>query len=139
MNAAAAGGAIPRLVVLLVDDEAPLLEVLRLGLKEEFEIEVASSAEDGELMMATRKYDVLVCDHLMPGEEGLRFLIRASRLFPHTRRILITGYMNPELISRSVALAGLAVCLLKPLKIETLAAAIREAAKSPVAPPIPAG
>lgn len=78
-------------------------------------------------MMASRRYDAVVCDHLMPGEAGLDFLTRMRRLFPHTRRILLTGYMNPELISRSVAVAGLSDCLLKPVKAGQLADAVRTA------------
>jgi DNA-binding NarL/FixJ family response regulator len=35
--------------------------------------------------------------------------------------------MNPELISRSVALARLSACLLKPVKAADLAAAVRTA------------
>jgi len=118
-----------RLVVLLVDDEAALLDTYRLGFDGEFDLEVAGSAAEAELMMATRSYDVVVSDHLMPGEEGLQFLIRVSRRYPRTKRIMITGYMNPELLSRSVALAELSACLLKPVKAAALAVAIREAVK----------
>lgn len=117
----------PRPVVLLVDDERALVEAIRLHLQDEFEIETAGSAEEAEIMMASRHYSAIVCDHLMPGEQGLDFLTRMKRLFPHTRRILITGYMNPELISRSVALAGLSDCLLKPVKATMIADAVRTA------------
>ncbi|MBW7896718.1 MAG: response regulator [Opitutaceae bacterium] len=116
-----------RPAVLLVDDERPLLDALRLGLEPDFEIETAGSAEEAEVMMASRPYDAVVCDHLMPGEAGLDFLTRMQRLFPRTRRILLTGYMNPELISRSVALAGLSDCLLKPVKAAQLAESVRTA------------
>ena len=114
---------------MLVDDEPALLETFRLGLGGEFDLDLADSAEEAERRMATRAYDVVVCDHLMPGEEGLQFLIRASERYPRTQRILITGYMNPELLSRDVALARLATCLLKPVKATELAEAIRRAAK----------
>lgn len=113
--------------VLLVDDEAALLQAMRLTLEREFEIELATSAAEAELMMATRDYRVVVCDHLMPGEEGLHFLIRASERFPHTHRILLTGYMNPELLTRSIALARLSACVLKPAPPAEVAKAIRDA------------
>ncbi|HVU35515.1 MAG TPA: response regulator [Opitutaceae bacterium] len=118
---------VPRPVVLLVDDEAALLDSLRVSLEAEFDLDLASSAEEAELMMATRTYDVVVSDHLMPGEEGLQFLIRAQQRRPATQRILLTGYMNPELISRSVALAGLSSCLVKPVRAADLAVAIHAA------------
>jgi DNA-binding NtrC family response regulator len=116
-----------RPVILLVDDEPELLQTMRLGLGNEFELDCATSAEEAELMLGTREYDAIVSDHLMPGEEGLQFLIRAGKRHPKTRRILITGYMNPELISRSVALAGLSACLLKPIPSDQLANSIRQA------------
>lgn len=116
-----------RPVVLLVDDEPALLDSLRQGLQAEFDMDFAASAEEAELMMATRNYDVVVCDHLMPGEEGLQFLIRAAKRKPATQRIMLTGYMNPELLSRSVAVASLAACLVKPVRAADLAQAIHAA------------
>jgi len=116
-----------RPVVLIVDDEPEIREVLRLGLEVLFDVELARSANEAELMMATREFDVVVCDHLMPDEEGLAFLIRAQRQFPRTQRILMTGYINPELLSRSTALAGLKAVLLKPVATADLTAAIRAA------------
>ena len=117
----------PRPVVLIVDDEPQIREVLRLGLEPLFEVELARSANEAELMMATRDFDVVVCDHLMPDEEGLAFLTRAQKQFPRTQRILMTGYINPELLSRSTSLAGLAGCLMKPVAIPDVIAAIRMA------------
>ena len=115
----------PRPVVLLVDDEAAIRDVLELGLKELFDVECARSADEAEMMLATRTFDVVVCDHLMPGEEGLTFLTRARTQFPKVQRILMTGYINPELLSRSTNLAGLSGCLMKPLSATTLIEAIR--------------
>ncbi|PTX98958.1 response regulator [Opitutus sp. ER46] len=113
--------------VLLVDDEAPLLDALRQGLEREFALDVAANARDAELLMTTRRYDVVVCDHLMPGEEGLQFLVRCAQRHPGTQRILLTGYLNPELLTRSVAVAQLASCLIKPVRMAELAKAIRDA------------
>jgi len=117
-------------VVLLVDDEPQLLETLRLGMQGEFELDLAASAEEAGLMMATRVYDAIICDHLMPGEVGLDFLVRARERYPATRRFLLTGYMNPELISRSISLAGLSACLLKPVRASQLMQAVRAALRS---------
>ncbi|MBI5693710.1 MAG: response regulator [Verrucomicrobia bacterium] len=117
------------LVVLLVDDELPLLDSLRLGLGSSFDVDLATSTAEADLMMATRRYDVVVSDHLMPGEEGLQFLLRASERYPETKRILITGYANPELLSRSVGIAGLAACLFKPVRAAVLADTILQAVK----------
>jgi CheY-like chemotaxis protein len=115
----------PRPVVLLVDDEQAIRDVLELGLKDHFDVESARSTNEAEMMMATRNFDVVICDHLMPDEEGLTFLARAKKQFPKVQRILLTGYMNPELLSRSTNVAGLSGCLMKPVSTPELIAAIR--------------
>lgn len=63
----------------------------------------------------------------MLGESGLDFLMRARKHFPQTKRILITGYMNPDLISRAQTLAELSACLVKPVSREQLLAAVQSA------------
>ena len=78
-------------------------------------------------MLATRRYDIIVCDHLMPDEEGISFLTRAMSLFPKVRRILMTGYTNPELLARCTGLAGLSGCLVKPVRASEMLVAINQA------------
>jgi DNA-binding NarL/FixJ family response regulator len=113
--------------VLLADDELPLLDTMRQSLEPEFDVEVAASAEEATLLAATRPFDAIVCDQLLPGEQGLEFLMRLAAQHPGARRILLTGYINPDLISRSIALAGLSACLLKPVASVELIKAIRAA------------
>lgn len=113
--------------VLLVDDEVEICNVLELGLRDHCDVESARSAEEAELMLATKRYDVIVCDHLMPEEEGMAFLTRTMSLFPQVRRILMTGYTNPELLARCTGLAGLSGCLVKPVRASELLVAINQA------------
>ena len=54
-------------------------------------------------------------------------LMRMAELVPSTKRILMTGYTNPEFIARSMAIAGLSSCLVKPLKASQVADAIKAA------------
>jgi response regulator RpfG family c-di-GMP phosphodiesterase len=112
--------------LLLIDDEPYILELMRTGLAADFEIETAASAEEAALLTGTRKYDVIVCDQVMPGQNGLEFLMRSAELQPETRRIMMTGYINPELLSRAVPLAGLSACVLKPAHPNELKRVIHE-------------
>ncbi|MFA5262768.1 MAG: response regulator [Opitutaceae bacterium] len=116
-----------RSLVLVVDDENALNTLLTVTLSDAFDIETATSAEEAELLMASRSYDAIVCDHMLPGEQGLDFLVRMSSRYPDTKRILLTGYINPDFLSRSIGVAKLSSCLLKPTKMEDLAAAVRKA------------
>lgn len=111
--------------VLIVDDEKPFLEMLDEVFADEFDLITLSSAAEAEQLMSMRRFDVVVCDHLMPGEMGLEFLARCGERWPQTRRILLTGYINPELLSRSMSIADLAACLIKPVRPTELAQTIR--------------
>jgi DNA-binding NtrC family response regulator len=117
-------------VVLLVDDEPLLLDSLGQELQGACRVYTATSAAEADLKLAARHYDVIVCDHMLPGEQGLDFLCRVMELIPSTKRILMTGYTNPEFVSRSAAVAGLSACLVKPLRASEVAAAVRAAIAS---------
>lgn len=120
----------PLPAVLLVDDEALLLDSLVQELQGSCRVTTASSAAEADLRLAARRYDVIVCDHMLPGEQGLDFLSRTLELMPSTKRILMTGYTSPEFISRSIAIAGLSACLVKPVRASEIAAAIKAAIAS---------
>jgi len=110
----------PRPLVLVVDDEVEIRTALQLGLQDEFRVDCAASAQEAEGMLALAGYDVILCDHLMPGEDGLPFLIRMHDKYPHVHRIMMTSYINPEILSRSITLAGLSACLTKPIALTEL-------------------
>src|ERR1700722_14299397 len=117
-------------VVLLVDDEAMVLNLIARDLQGKYDVYLAASAEEASLHLASQKIDLIVCDHLMSGEQGLDFLMRVMEKSPSTRRILMTGYTSPEFIARSTALAGLSACLVKPMKSSDVVSAIRAALAS---------
>lgn len=117
-------------VVLLVDDEPMLLDSIGQELKESCRLYTAASAAEADLRLAARRFDVIVCDHMLPGEQGLDFLTRIMEMMPSTKRILVTGYTSPEFITRSMAIAGLSACLVKPVRASEIAAAIRTALAS---------
>ncbi len=110
----------PRPLVLVVDDEVEIRTALQLGLQDEFSVDCAGSAEEAESMLAVAGYDVILSDHLMPGEDGLPFLIRMHGKYPHVHRVMMTSYINPEILTRSIPLAGLAACLTKPIAMAEL-------------------
>ena len=59
----------------------------------------------------------------------MNFLTRAREEFPHMQRILVTGYMKPEMLLRSVNEAALYRYLLKPVSLPELLKTVQEAAK----------
>jgi DNA-binding NtrC family response regulator len=111
-----------------VEDEATLVAALRDNLEMEYEVEVAGTVEEARLLLNSRKFDAILSDHMLPGkDQGLDFLVEAMERQPSAKRILMTGYLNPDLLGRSVSLAQLSACLLKPLDPSKLKQEIRRA------------
>jgi two-component system response regulator HupR/HoxA len=115
--------------VLLIDDEKPLLSLFQEALSPHFETVIATSAKEAGYLMHKKEFKVVVCDHLMPGGNGLSFLVHAREEYPDTQRVLVTGYMKPEMLLRSVNEAALYRYLLKPVSLPELIKTVQEAAK----------
>ena len=115
--------------VLLVDDEKALIELFAEALAPHFEVVMATSAREAGFQMHKKVFKVVVCDHLMPGGNGLSFLVHAREEYPNTQRLLVTGYMKPEMLLRSVNEAALYRYLLKPVSLPELVKTVQEAAK----------
>jgi DNA-binding NtrC family response regulator len=132
----AAAGAQPastpeiRPAVLLVDDEKPLLDVFSAALSPLFDIVLATSTREADFILRKRAFHVVVADHLMPGGNGMSFLVRSREEFPHMQRILVTGYMKPEMLLRSVNEASLFRYLLKPVAMPELVKVVQEAVRA---------
>lgn len=116
--------------VLVVDDEKPLLDVFAAALGTAFEVTTASTAREADFILQKKTFKVVVADHLMPGGNGMNFLVRAREEFPHMQRILVTGYMKPEMLLRSVNEAALFRYLLKPVSMPELIKVVQDASKA---------
>lgn len=122
----------PKPTLLLLEDESQLSATVSANLANEFDVETASTYEEAIMLLGTHKFDVLLSDQMLPGKkQGLDFLAEAMRQQPDARRILVTGYLNPELLARGVSLAQLSACLVKPVDIDKLRATIRRAMANP--------
>ena len=125
----AAGGS-EKDAVLLVDDEQTLLDVFSVSLSPYFDITTATSTREADFILHKKRFKVVVADHLMPGGNGMSFLVRAREEYPHMQRVLVTGYMKPEMLLRSVNEAALFRYLLKPVAIVELIKVVHDAAKA---------
>ncbi|MFM9846875.1 MAG: response regulator, partial [Hyphomicrobiaceae bacterium] len=75
--------------VLVVEDEAPLSELLRYNLEAEgFKVGTAESGEDAMLMVAEEQPDLILLDWMLPQVSGIE-LCRRLRSKPETRGIPI--------------------------------------------------
>jgi len=122
--------AAPKDAILIVDDEQPILEAFSACLSPYFEVTSATNARDADLILRKKEFKVVISDHLMPGGNGMSFLVRAREEYPRMARILVTGYMKPEMLMRSVNEAALFRYLLKPVSFNELIKVVQDAARA---------
>jgi CheY-like chemotaxis protein len=81
--------------VLVVDDEAVVLTVLREALRRGgYRVTTAASAEEAIDLMHKRRFDLVLTDKNLPGASGLDVLRAARNLSPAPAIVLITGYSS---------------------------------------------
>ncbi len=114
--------------VLIADDEAAfMLATAELLRKEGYHCECAPDAHQAIGMLQQKRYDVLICDVMMPGNEQLRVVQIAQEFVPGMPVILVTGCPSIETAVGSLQLPVLAY-LTKPIDYKELLAQIRTAA-----------
>ncbi|WP_164885203.1 EAL domain-containing protein [Rubrivivax rivuli] len=116
--------------VLLVDDEENILSALkRLLRRDGYHILTASSAAEGLQRLAETEVDVIVSDQRMPGMSGVEFLRRAKELYPHTVRMVLSGYTELQSIIDAVNEGAIYRFLTKPWDDQHLRAHVAEAVR----------
>ncbi len=117
--------------VLIVDDDASILEALKDALEEEG-LEAVASADGADALRRLRegyRPDAILLDHMMPVMDGPSFVaeLAAEPSLRDLPIILLTADLRAP--SKAYAL-GLRAFLRKPLKIDALLEAIRGAIAS---------
>src|SRR5436853_2437121 len=75
--------------VLIVEDEAPLAEMLRYNLESEgFRVAHAETGEEAEILVAEERPDLVVLDWMLPGVSGIE-ICRRMRSRMETKSIPI--------------------------------------------------
>ncbi len=101
--------------ILIVDDEPAIRKLLKRFLTEAgYECHVADSVEAARQILATRPFDLLLSDLMMPGESGLELIRYAKEHYPQTGRVIISGYGTPE-VSNEVIHVGVYGYIIKPV------------------------
>lgn len=91
------------LTVLLVDDEANILNSLRRLLrKEPWTLLVAESGEQALELAEKHTLDLVISDARMPGMDGATLLAKIQRNQPDCIRILLTGYADISTTVRAI-------------------------------------
>ncbi len=122
-------------IILCVEDEPEVREAILRDLaifQEAFRIEAAEDVADArfvlrECMGEGHPLALALCDHVLPGETGVSFLVELKKdeSTKHARKVLITGQAGQEDTIHAVNEAGLDFFITKPWSAEALQTAVR--------------
>ncbi len=115
--------------ILVVDDEKNTREGLGLALEEDYEVYMASGAEEAFNLMEAETFDVVLTDLRMAGKSGLTVIDKAIKLPNRPICIMMTAYGNVETAVEAMR-RGAFDFLTKPVSLEKLEILIKRALKS---------
>ncbi|MBP6786172.1 MAG: FAD-dependent oxidoreductase [Candidatus Promineofilum sp.] len=110
-------------VILTVDDEPQVLNAvardLRAHFRSDYRIVSAGSGKDAldvlnQLKQRNTPVALFLVDQRMPQMTGVEFLEEAQKLYPDTRKVLLTAYADTEAAIASINKVGLDYYLMKP-------------------------
>jgi PAS domain S-box-containing protein len=92
------------MLILTVDDEPDLCVITKefLEISGKIKVDIAGSVQEAKEAISKRRYDAIVSDYQMPGEDGIQFLksLRASgNMIPF---ILFTGKGREEIVIEAI-------------------------------------
>jgi len=89
--------------VLIVDDEASILDILHETLSREgYGCDKAASGDVALAMLKTRQFDIMITDIVMPGLGGLELTEQAKKLNPAMPVIVMTGFIDAFTYDKAV-------------------------------------
>ena len=112
--------------VLIVDDQKPVRQNLKLYLESDSQIEVIALAGDGVAALekiAELQPDLAIIDWEMPGINGIRTIEIINKRFPETKTLVLSNHDKKEFIHEAIE-AGANGYLLKGSSEEQLTEAV---------------
>jgi len=82
--------------ILYVDDETENLIVFQATFEEHFNVVTVASGAEALELLAERAFPVVIADQRMPKMSGAELFEIMRVKYPHTKRIMLTGYADPR-------------------------------------------
>jgi DNA-binding NtrC family response regulator len=91
----------PALSVLIVEDDADLRDLVCQLLQGAGAMPVGvANAEEATKVLASQQIDIVLCDYLLPGRNGVTFLRDVRIRHPEVRCLAMTGHPDPFILGR---------------------------------------
>lgn len=131
-----AEGAARQYTILLVDDEADILNSFQEFLESSIPGVVVKTAPSGKdaLPLLNGPLDLVISDYKMPGMDGITFLKHAERVHPEVPKVLLTAFPKLDLAIEAINEVNVAKFLTKPIPPDKMLAIVRQLLKLPALP-----
>jgi thioredoxin reductase (NADPH) len=110
-------------IIMTIDDEPHVLNAIARDLQTHYQseyriVKASSGTEALEAVQEFKRRDdpiaLLLADQRMPEMSGVEFLEEAIKLYPETKRVLLTAYADTDAAIASINALGLDYYLMKP-------------------------
>lgn len=88
--------------ILVVDDEVEIIKSLRRQFMRQYNVNVATNAEEALEILKEKSVKVIISDQRMPGMNGSEFLAEVEKNYPDSIRMLLTGYADINAVIQAV-------------------------------------
>lgn len=119
----------PLPTILIVDDEVRGLETFQRTLEEDFDVKIASTTEQAEVILSQEWVQVILCDQRMPKITGVEFLKKVRQQWPDVIRMIISGYTDSDDIITALNDAGIYQYITKPWQPDNLILTLKNATR----------
>lgn len=90
--------------ILVVDDDVLIVDMIERYLEENgYATTTADNGDEAVFFLKTRKFDLVLCDIHMDGQDGFAVLAACKALHPQTKVILCSGDIVYATLSRAFA------------------------------------
>lgn len=114
--------------VLVIDDDKVFVNIMAHTLRKHgHDVDTALDGQAGEAAFDATPYDCVVCDLVMPNQEGLETIRYMRRERPGVAIVAVSGGLGPTAkfdVLNAAKQFGAHVCLKKPLDVTRLTEAV---------------
>ncbi len=116
-----------RHTLLLVDDEADVLDILVRMFQRQYRVLTATSGAEALSILRTQTVDVLITDQRMPEMTGIELVTAARAEGIDVTALLLTGYTDPEDIIAAINQGQVYRYITKPWEVNDLLITVKNA------------
>ncbi len=124
----------PDIKILVAEDNPAVREFIVRSLQSMgCQVLAVSDGQEALDILARDKFNVLVTDIVMPNVDGIALALKAVRIMPELRVVMISGYAQERMRAHNMdALAHRIIA--KPFSLEEICQAVKDALATPQSP-----